>query len=112
MNLTLDQYLNGLERSVRELPAVLLEWDDIEPDLQDEYVDQLTWMLHVRPDVARRAEQEGRYLDVMQRINAATSAMFHMREQLREKMSVSVDRIVPYTAYAATDCDSNFAMAV
>ena len=49
MNLTLDQYIDGLERSARDLPSVLVEWDDLSAELQEEYADQLLWMLRVRP---------------------------------------------------------------
>ena len=56
MNISLDQYIDGLERSVRELPAVLAEWDQIDSELQIEYVDQLgvAPSLESRGDAARQ----------------------------------------------------------
>jgi hypothetical protein len=113
MNLTIDQFIDGLERSVRELPAVLAEWEDIEVELREEYTDQLLWLLRSRSDVLARATQGNRYLELAQRIVAATCAMFQIREGIREKMGITTDRIVPYVTFVATDNpDPSLAVAV
>lgn len=65
MNLTLDQYLDGFERSARELPAAFEEWDSIDEELRAEYIDQLTWLIVSRGAVLRRALREHRLLSTL-----------------------------------------------
>jgi hypothetical protein len=112
MNLTLDQFIDGLERSARELPGVLAEWDEIDDDLHEEYTDQLLWLLKARADVFVVATRENRYLEFAQRIVTATSSMFQLRDEIREKMGIPTDRIVPYVTFVATDPDPSLALAV
>jgi hypothetical protein len=103
MNLTIDQYILGLERSVRELPDVLAEWDELEDELREEYAAQLLWLLRVRADVGMRAVHEKRFLELENRIGTATAALFNMRQDLREKMGITTDCLVPRLSYTATD---------
>jgi hypothetical protein len=113
MNLTIDQYVDGLESSARSLPGVLAGWDELDPELCYEYVDQLEWLLRSRTEVLARATAEGRYMELAQRIVTATSAMFHLRDEVREKMGIPTDRIVPYVTYVATgEPDSTMSMAI
>jgi len=112
MNLTLDQFIDGFERSARELPSVFEEWNEIDLELREEYADQLLWMLQARPDVVARATRERRYIELVQRINAVTSALFDMRGALAEKMGIPTDRIVPDTVYTTTEQPENFSPSV
>jgi hypothetical protein len=113
MNLTLDQYIAGLERSVRGLASVLGEWEELDEELRSEYVEQLLWMLRVRPDVLSRAMREGdaRWFELSERVAAATARLFEMRGEIAEKMGVTIERIVPYATYTATESGPT-AMAV
>lgn len=45
MNLTVDQFMSGLERTVVELPRVLVEWEDLDDTLCTEYHEQIQWLL-------------------------------------------------------------------
>jgi hypothetical protein len=105
MNLTLEQFIEGLERSARELPGVLADWADLDDELRDEYTDQLLWLLSKRAEVQARASREGRFWELAPRIAAATSTFFDLRDQLRALMGIPVDKIVPYTAYTEQQQD-------
>jgi hypothetical protein len=109
MNLTLDQFFDGLERSVRELPGVLSEWEELESELRDEYADQLLWLLRSRADVLARAAREERYLEFVQRMVNATVAMLHLRDEIRDALGISVDEIVPDVTFIDTDDDAPIA---
>lgn len=113
MNMTIDQYLGGFERTARELPALLSDWETLDNELRGEYAEQLLWMLSKREDVQVRASRERRFFDVGQRINAATKALFDHRQELSEFMGIPLDRIVPYTAYTdPTENDTSLRLAI
>ncbi|MGH7284293.1 MAG: hypothetical protein ACRELY_22425 [Polyangiaceae bacterium] len=103
MNMSLNHYIVGLERSARELPNVLAEWDDIDLDLRDEYVAQLEWLLCARQEILARAQREQRYFEIAQRIVTATSSMFDLREELAAKMAIAVDQMFPFLTYSSTE---------
>ena len=44
-NITTEQFVEGLEKFEAELPKLLAEWDTIDPDLQEEYIAQMSWAL-------------------------------------------------------------------
>jgi hypothetical protein len=109
MNLTIDEFIEGLERTARELPAVLSEWDELDEELKDEYTEQLFWLLAAR---ARVIGGE-RALEIADRIARVTSAMFELRVELQQKMGIAPDRIVPHLAYSApVKHDRAYALAV
>jgi hypothetical protein len=93
MNLTLDDYILSLEDSARELPAVLAEWDEIDPELQDGYIDQLSWLIRVQRQVALRARDEGREREISERLIAANAAMGTLRESLLELMGIKLPAV-------------------
>lgn len=82
MNFTLDQYLSGLEHSAANLPSLVERWDSIDADLQEEYTEQLDWMLDVVPEVLNRAKDEGRYEEVLRRTCTALIELIDARIQL------------------------------
>jgi hypothetical protein len=45
MNLTLEQFLSGCDRSAKELPEVLATWADLDETLRREYAEAFIWML-------------------------------------------------------------------
>lgn len=45
MNISIEMYLKGLEQIGDKLPEVFPEWNQIEIDLQDEYLDSINWMI-------------------------------------------------------------------
>jgi hypothetical protein len=102
MNLSLDQFIDGFERTARDLPALLAEWESIEEDLRQEYVDQLSWMLRTRPEVIAMATPEGRLVEVAQRMGAATVVMWALRADIDAKMGITAKQLVPYAAYTVT----------
>jgi len=87
MNLSLDQFIGGLERTACGLRELLTVWDEIDEDLCQEYVDQLSWLLRVRPDVLTRATQEGRFLEIAQRMNDAVLLIWDIRADVEQKMT-------------------------
>ena len=44
-NITTEQFAEGLEKFEAELPKLLDEWATIDSDLQEEYLDQMSWAL-------------------------------------------------------------------
>lgn len=44
-NLTGKEFILALKRSQENLPGVMLEWANLDEDLQQEYLQQLCWML-------------------------------------------------------------------
>lgn len=75
MNLTLNQYIQGLEDSAVELPKLLAEWDTIHEYLQEEYAEQLRWLLDARTEALQMARIAGRYPEIVQRIEQASHLM-------------------------------------
>jgi len=77
MNLTIDEFTEGLERTARELPGVLSEWEDLDEELQDEYTEQLFWLLATRDQVVEAAGD--RAFEIGGRVAVATAAIFALR---------------------------------
>jgi hypothetical protein len=94
MNVTLDQYLVGLERSVSELPEVFRGWAALDDDLREIYSDQLAWMLGARDEVLETAKAEKRLLEVQFRIARATSLLFSLRDELQTFMGIPAEALV------------------
>lgn len=91
MNLTTDQFIRGLERSVSELPSVLNEWESLDQELRTEYADQLDWMLRTRQFASDRAASEGRGIEIAQRVAAVNAALFAVRAAIADTMGLSVE---------------------
>lgn len=92
MNLTIEQFLSGLERSVRELPVALGKWADIDEDLRAEYVDQLTWMLERRWEILVAAERANQLGHVATRLAMVSVALRRIAPALREHMGIDLNR--------------------
>lgn len=92
MNITIDKYLSGLERSVRDLPELVRTWEDIDESLRDEYVEQYRWLLDARDEVLSGAGS--RMAEVAQRLARANVELFAMRRALEELMDIGADRIL------------------
>lgn len=90
MNLTLEQYINGLERSVRELPTVLLQWAALDSELQFEYTEQLTWLLRERSNVLKQAIKQNRYSELKTRISNVNQNLFEIRNLILAKMNLDL----------------------
>ena len=45
-NLTTEQFVDALEKFEAELPKLFQEWDTIPSELQNEYLDQMSWVLN------------------------------------------------------------------
>lgn len=45
-NITVDNFVSSLRNLDSELPKLLQEWDSIDPELQTEYLDQISWLLN------------------------------------------------------------------
>jgi hypothetical protein len=89
MNLTVQQYLSGLERSVRNLPGVLTRWERIEEDLREHYLDELGWMADVFHDVVGRALAEQRW-DLIPRLSHAGFHLHSMRPMIEKRTGLSI----------------------
>ena len=86
MNLTVDQFMSGLDRTLRELPGVLEEWPQLDQELQDEYAEQLGWMLSRFDAVQARSGSSA----VALRLVAARLHLYSLRNQIRAVMEVEV----------------------
>jgi hypothetical protein len=45
-NITVDNFVSSLRNLKDNLPKLLMEWETIEPELQEEYLDQISWLLN------------------------------------------------------------------
>jgi hypothetical protein len=45
-NLTVEDFVASLAKLEKELPKLLNEWSSLDPVLQDEYSDQMSWALN------------------------------------------------------------------
>lgn len=94
MNLTLDQYLSGLERSAREIPRVLAEWATLDYDLCDSYAEQLAWLLQVQADIFVSARSLGRDMEVAERLARANAEFLALQAQIGALLGVDVPRLL------------------
>jgi len=101
MNLTLDQYINGFERTARELPELLGRWESIDHELREEYAEQLAWLLESRSEVHALAERASRGVEIAMRTALATAAIFSMRAALAQAMNLPSEAIVDVAVPAA-----------
>lgn len=112
MTLSLDKIVAGLERTASEMPSLLAEWDDFDPELREEYTDQLLWILSARSDMIAQAQSAERFIEVAQRVAAATAALFDLREDIGTKMGIPPSCIVPYVTYTSSTETQPYAMAI
>lgn len=92
MNLTLDQYLKGLEETCDRLPGVLDDWEGgrLDEVLCDCYPRQLEWLLKVRGEVQERGEHEGRGAEVRDRLTRANARLATLQDRIKDTMGVEV----------------------
>lgn len=45
-NITIDDFVAALDNLDKELPKLLNEWVSLDPILQEEYSDQMSWLLN------------------------------------------------------------------
>jgi len=86
MNITVERFVQGLERSADALPALLDEWDTIDEELQAEYRDQLQWILCKRGEVLVRCKLEGTFDEFGPRIEAADRKIEALLDRIRSVM--------------------------
>lgn len=108
MNITIEQFIEGLERSVRELPSILEDWDGLDDELREGYTEQLLWLLKSRAAVLANVAGT-RHLDAAQRIATATAALCHLKRELDEVMGITSECIVPYVTFTAAQRDGSVA---
>jgi hypothetical protein len=51
-NISVDNFVSSLRRLDTELPKLFQEWDSFDPELQEEYLDQISWLLNKAVEVA------------------------------------------------------------
>jgi len=120
MNITPEEFLRSLEESVRELPSVLREWDQIDGDLRVEYADQLAWLLDHEQEALERARKHGnvRQWPTAMRLAVANRVLFDLADVIREKMGIRVDGLTrgltasPHGADARAADEPQLAMAI
>jgi len=54
-----DRFIKGFESSIERLPGVLENWSNLDEILQQEYVDQIHWMLENQNKAKEMAILEG-----------------------------------------------------
>jgi hypothetical protein len=90
MNISLDQYLTGLERTARELPGLLASWNTIDTELAEEYVDQLIWIISSTCVALTMAVADGRAAEAKRRIDAALGVISEMGDEIHRTMAVAL----------------------
>lgn len=83
MNLTSEQFIDGLERCVQRLPAMLAKWHELDADLREEYASQIAWMLSVKDSVLNTIGDQAdrsRYFALVQRVR-------DIQEQINQNIS-------------------------
>ena len=90
MNLTVDQFLSGLGRTVRDLPELLRRWDSLADDLQCAYADQLQWMLDHFDDVQQLARLDEKPRVGVQLVDARTR-LYGMRDEILAVTGIVVE---------------------
>lgn len=101
MNLTVQQYLTGLERSVVNLPGLLLRWNELDEDLREHLADELVWMADVHHEVVARAWREGRE-DFAMRLRDAGFRLLEQQERIEQQAGLSIH--LKFEVYADTLC--------
>lgn len=91
MNITIDQYVKGFEDSVIKLPEVFREWDRIDPELQEEYADQLNWMINYTENALHLAKEKHRYFEIVNRLTNVRKSLSAMREPLARFMQIEIE---------------------
>ena len=93
MNITLDQYLDGFEKSMAVLPKLLNEWYTIDQELQQEYSEQLAWLIRkdVCLEVLKMSADQNRMHEVATRVHNAFVSVEHLKGEVEEKMGVRFD---------------------
>ena len=94
MNISIDQYMAGLERSTKNLPRVLADWNDICDDLQDQYKDQLEWMLVNRRKVGTMFELANRGEEFDSRIKVVYDSLKTMESLILQKMDIDIYELI------------------
>jgi hypothetical protein len=56
-NITVENFVSGLRKTKDNIPAVIDTWQDIDPELQEEYLDQLTWLLEKSAEFIEKESQ-------------------------------------------------------
>lgn len=98
MNLTLEQFLTGLERTGSEIGKLLDEWDGVDDDLREEYASQLDWMVGEGWGHAARAagSLNGPIRDaIVERMGRAGEAILAHRDRAAGLMGVDLRSFVP-----------------
>jgi Lon protease-like protein len=93
VNLTVDQFLTGLERTTREMPSALHEWKSLDRDLRDEYTDQLEWMVDAIDEVLPLAAKTNRAGEAALRVAVALASLRSMRDEILAVIGVDVGRL-------------------
>ncbi len=89
MNLTVQQYLTGFERSVANLPGLLQRWHELDEDLREHLADELWWMADVHDKIVMRARREGRE-DLAHRLLRAGFQLLEQRELIEQQVGLSL----------------------
>lgn len=92
MNLTVQQYLTGLERTVKNLPGVLHRWHDLAGDLREHFLDELLWMSDVHGQVVEKARSEGK-IEIVVRLCRAGLQLDELRAEIERRTGAE---ITPY----------------
>lgn len=93
MNITIDQFVIGLETSLLELPLVLGDWENLEDELRAEYEDNFIWLLQNRQEVLLMAMKEERFTDIAHRLIVAQKAIEKMKIEIMNKMKITEDEL-------------------
>jgi len=108
MNLSLDQYIEGFERSAVMLPSIVARWSDFGFDLREAHASQLEWMLDARDEAMLLAFSQDRGPEIAERLARVSAALFVMLPALNETLGITVSEVMPRTIsvqYMETSAD-------
>lgn len=94
MNITLDQYITGLEYAVVELPKIFVEWESIDEDLCEDYIDQLVWSVKQETNVLKTMTPDDRYTEIATRIVGCNAKLVLLRFEIEQKMGIKIEDLL------------------
>ena len=89
--ISVNNYLNSLGRVAKELPILLKEFDKLDPDLCQEYIEQFEWLLNARVIFLYQTKDIKNYLKEIMKFNHQLLAI---KEELYHCMGITEQEII------------------
>jgi hypothetical protein len=89
--ITIDQFICGFEKSARNLPDVLSEWNTIDPELQTNYIEQFQWLLNARDQMLSIAALQNRKEEIIKRLEIIEERLRPLRDEINLIMGIPIE---------------------